>query len=102
MPNEVAKQDHAAWSDLSKYPRSLAVSWMASIGAQTAGYGIILWAPDFVRSATWRDAGLRGVSVPLGFSSCRRHWKGQPLSGCCRSVIGLASVRGLDLGFGGT
>ncbi|HEX3994867.1 MAG TPA: MFS transporter [Acetobacteraceae bacterium] len=38
-------QEHAAWSDLFKYPRSLAVSWMASIGAQTAGYGIILWAP---------------------------------------------------------
>ncbi len=26
-------------------PRSLAVSWLASIGAQTAGYGIILWGP---------------------------------------------------------
>ncbi len=34
-----------AWTDLFKYPRSLAVSWMASIGAQTAGYGVILWGP---------------------------------------------------------
>jgi putative MFS transporter len=33
------------WSDIFKYPRSLAVSWMASIGAQTPGYGIGLWGP---------------------------------------------------------
>ena len=45
LPNEAPARTHAAWSDLFKYPRSLAVSWMASIGAQTAGYGIILWAP---------------------------------------------------------
>ncbi len=45
LANELPDQEHAAWSDLFKYPRSLAVSWMASIGAQTAGYGIILWAP---------------------------------------------------------
>ena len=45
LPNELPVQDNAAWTDLFKYPRSLAVSWMASIGAQTAGYGIILWAP---------------------------------------------------------
>jgi putative MFS transporter len=34
-----------AWIELFQYPRSLAVSWMASIGAQTASYGIGLWAP---------------------------------------------------------
>jgi MFS transporter, putative metabolite:H+ symporter len=45
LASELPAQEHAAWSDLFKYPRSLAVSWMASIGAQTAGYGIILWAP---------------------------------------------------------
>jgi putative MFS transporter len=45
LANELPVQEHAAWTDLFKYPRSLAVSWMASIGAQTAGYGIILWAP---------------------------------------------------------
>jgi MFS transporter, putative metabolite:H+ symporter len=45
LANELPAQEHAAWTDLFKYPRSLAVSWMASIGAQTAGYGIILWAP---------------------------------------------------------
>src|ERR1700735_5413688 len=45
LSKDVPAQEHAAWSDLFKYPKSLAVSWMASIGAQTAGYGIILWAP---------------------------------------------------------
>jgi putative MFS transporter len=45
LPAEAPKQDVAPWSDLFKYPRSLAVSWMASIGAQTASYGIGLWAP---------------------------------------------------------
>ena len=35
----------AAWTDLFRYPRSLAVSWLASIGAQTASYGIALWGP---------------------------------------------------------
>ena len=34
-----------SWIELFRYPRSLAVSWMASIGAQTAGYGVGLWAP---------------------------------------------------------
>jgi putative MFS transporter len=40
-----AKQPTPAWSELFRYPKSLAVSWMASIGAQTASYGIGLWAP---------------------------------------------------------
>ncbi|HVC61072.1 MAG TPA: MFS transporter [Acetobacteraceae bacterium] len=47
LPEPVAatQQPATAWTDIFKYPRSLAVSWMASIGAQTAGYGIILWGP---------------------------------------------------------
>ncbi len=45
LPDSAPKQDAVPWTDLFKYPKSLAVSWMASIGAQTAGYGIILWAP---------------------------------------------------------
>jgi putative MFS transporter len=44
-PGAVDAQPRTAWTDLFKYPRSLAVSWMASIGAQTAGYGVILWGP---------------------------------------------------------
>jgi putative MFS transporter len=33
------------WLDLFKYPRSLTVSWLGNAGAQTAVYGITLWAP---------------------------------------------------------
>jgi MFS transporter, putative metabolite:H+ symporter len=33
------------WFDLFKYPRSLAVSWLGNVGAQTGAYGISLWAP---------------------------------------------------------
>jgi len=45
MPVQTATPAKTAWSELFRYPRSLAVSWMASIGAQTASYGIGLWAP---------------------------------------------------------
>jgi putative MFS transporter len=33
------------WGELFRYKRSMAVSFLASIGAQTASYGITLWAP---------------------------------------------------------
>ncbi|HEY1930558.1 MAG TPA: MFS transporter [Acetobacteraceae bacterium] len=45
LPEAAETPEPSRWLDLFKYPRSLAVSWMASIGAQTAGYGIILWGP---------------------------------------------------------
>jgi MFS transporter, putative metabolite:H+ symporter len=45
LPDHAPKQEAAPWLDLFKYPKSLAVSWMASIGGQTASYGIGLWAP---------------------------------------------------------
>ena len=31
--------------DLFSYPRSLMVSWLGNLGAQTGVYGVILWAP---------------------------------------------------------
>ena len=45
LPKPEPTQPHPPWSDLFRYPKSLAVSFMASIGAQTASYGIGLWAP---------------------------------------------------------
>jgi putative MFS transporter len=45
LPEAAETPEPSRWLDLFRYPRSLAVSWMASIGAQTAGYGIILWGP---------------------------------------------------------
>jgi putative MFS transporter len=45
LPDKSPKQEVAPWRDLLLYRKSLAVSFMASIGAQTASYGIGLWAP---------------------------------------------------------
>jgi putative MFS transporter len=45
MPHPAPRQPAPPWSDLFRYPKSLLVSFMASIGAQTASYGIGLWAP---------------------------------------------------------
>src|ERR1700677_5090794 len=97
LPNEVPIQDNPAWTDLLKYPRSLAVSWMASIGAQTAGYGIILWAPTlFVLQLGVTPAyaaylflwvSLAGIAGRISFS-------------VLSEVIGRRPA-GLILGFGG-
>jgi len=45
LPIRSLKQEAAPWRDLLRHPRSIAVSFMASLGAQTASYGIGLWAP---------------------------------------------------------
>ncbi len=45
LPLTAPKQETAKWTDLFKYPKSMLVSWLASLGAQTASYGIGLWAP---------------------------------------------------------
>ena len=97
LPNELPKQENAAWTDLFKYPRSLAVSWMASIGAQTAGYGIILWAPTlFVLQLGVTPAyaaylflwvSLAGIAGRVGFSFLSE-------------IIGRR-LAGIVLGFGG-
>ncbi|MBZ5645055.1 MAG: MFS transporter [Acidobacteriia bacterium] len=35
-------------SDIFRYPRSLAVSWIANLGAQTGYYGLTLWVPTLL------------------------------------------------------
>lgn len=34
-----------AWRELFRHPRSLIVSWLGNLGAQTGIYGLTLWAP---------------------------------------------------------
>ncbi len=48
LPDPAPTQPAPPWSDLLRYPKSLAVSFLASIGAQTASYGIGLWAPTLL------------------------------------------------------
>jgi putative MFS transporter len=45
LPQTAEKQPVPPWTDLFRYPKSMAVAFLASIGAQTASYGIGLWAP---------------------------------------------------------
>ena len=46
LPGSLPWTDKATpWRDLFKHPRSLALSWLTSLGNQTGGYGITMWAP---------------------------------------------------------
>src|SRR6202047_4159173 len=45
---EGQKQPMSRLSDLFRYPRSLAVSWITNLGAQTGYYGLTLWVPTLL------------------------------------------------------
>jgi putative MFS transporter len=45
---EGQKQPVSRILDIFKYPRSLAVSWITNLGAQTGYYGFTLWAPTLL------------------------------------------------------
>ena len=45
-PNEPTPE--FKWADLFRYPRSLAVSWLTNLGAQTGSYGLKLWSPTLL------------------------------------------------------
>ena len=45
-PEDVGRAEHkTAWTELFRHPRSLVVSWLGNLGAQTGVYGVTLWAP---------------------------------------------------------
>jgi putative MFS transporter len=45
---EGQRQPMSRLSDIFRYPRSLAVSWITNLGAQTGYYGLTLWAPTLL------------------------------------------------------
>src|SRR6266571_3366785 len=45
---EGQKQPMSRLSDIFRYPRSLAVSWIINLGAQTGYYGLTLWVPTLL------------------------------------------------------
>jgi putative MFS transporter len=45
---EEATPMRQSWSALFRYPRSLIVSWLGNLGAQTGVYGLTLWAPTLL------------------------------------------------------
>jgi putative MFS transporter len=45
---EAQRQPMSHLSDIFRYPRSLAVSWITNLGAQTGYYGLTLWVPTLL------------------------------------------------------
>jgi putative MFS transporter len=45
---EGQRQPMSRLSDIFRYPRSLAVSWITNLGAQTGYYGLTLWVPTLL------------------------------------------------------
>src|SRR5579863_8593304 len=45
---EIQNQPRARFTDIFHYPRSLAVTWITNLGAQTGYYGFQLWAPTLL------------------------------------------------------
>ena len=45
LPPRIAERSHTPWRELFRYPRSMAVSTLTSLGVQTTGIGFVLWAP---------------------------------------------------------
>jgi putative MFS transporter len=84
------------FADLFKYPRSLAVSWLGNLGAQTGVYGVLLWAPTLfvlILHVSPAEASKAMIAVTLGGVAGR--WAFSFLS----ERIGRRSSGGL-LGFG--
>ena len=48
LPTGQTEKASMAWSELFRHPRSLAVSWLGNLGAQTGIYGLTLWAPTLL------------------------------------------------------
>jgi putative MFS transporter len=47
-PAKSEAQQPVRWRELFRYPRSMAVSWLGNLGAQTGLYGLSLWAPTLL------------------------------------------------------
>ena len=55
--------------DLFKYPRSLIVSWLGNLGAQTGSYGVALWAPTLfmlILHISPSDAAKSMIALTIG------------------------------------
>lgn len=58
--------DKRPWTDLFRYPRSLIVSWLGNLGAQTGVYGLTLWVPTlFVLLLKVTPAQASALIIPM-------------------------------------
>ncbi len=95
--SESEAQPPTRWTDLFKYPRSIAVSWMAWIGAQTAGYGIGLWGPTlFVMQLGVTPATAAGMFIWITAAGI----VGRITFSMLNELIGRRAA-GMLVGFGG-
>ena len=68
LPKTAPVPRKVAWSELFQHPRSLVLTWLTSLGAQTAGYGIGLWAPTlFVLLLAVSPADASKMMMTVGF-----------------------------------
>jgi MFS transporter, putative metabolite:H+ symporter len=88
----------ARFRELFEHPRSLAVSWIGNLGAQTAEYGIILWGPTLLvltQDITPREAAFLFIFVSVAglagrvFFSFLSERIGRPRSG---GVFGIGGA----------
>lgn len=68
LPDVVPAPRNVRWGELFQHPRSLVLTWLTSLGAQTAGYGLTLWAPTlFVLLLAVSPADASKMMVSIGF-----------------------------------
>ena len=68
LPDTVQEPPKVRFGELFEHPRSLVLTWLTSLGAQTAGYGIGLWAPTlFVLLLAIKPAEASKLMMTVGF-----------------------------------
>ena len=97
LPREVPSI-RTNWRELLSYRRSLVVSWLGNFGAQTAVYGIILWAPTLLvlvlgvspahAAYLFVIIGVAGLVGRISFSVLSE-WLGRRVSG---GLLGLGGA----------
>ena len=48
LPDSVPAPQRTPWRELFRYPRSMALSTLTSLGIQTTGIGLVMWAPTLL------------------------------------------------------
>jgi MFS transporter, putative metabolite:H+ symporter len=48
LPATIAPPERTRWRELFRYPRSMALSTLTSLGVQTTGIGLVMWAPTLL------------------------------------------------------
>ncbi|HEX3863308.1 MAG TPA: MFS transporter [Stellaceae bacterium] len=68
LPDTIPEPPKVRFSELFQHPRSLVLTWLTSLGSQTAGYGIGLWAPTlFVLLMAIKPAEASKLMMTVGF-----------------------------------